>query len=520
MRALRSAPVQFAVVAAVVLLLTIGGMLGGYIGAVTGLVFGVLLAVVPWRGQPAWSWAGLRLRRNRAIALTEPVTVANDRVGGGVRYQDGVAVVAVQILGKPYTPTIFTGSAATLAENTLDVADLQELLHHSLDLAVESMSVVSAGARRRSTGDYARVYDTMIGPPPYAGQRETWLIARIRSFENANALRWRLTAGTAAVAAAQRMSAALRMRGIRARVATSTDIVELERRLAQSALEPGHQQWGSLRGDGGWLTTYAYDPSDITSEVLGQVWSMPADGVIQNITLFADRTATATATIRTAQPLPAAPSVLLHPLPGEQAAAVATNLCGPMPRLRGVRRGPAPASLSIPIGPSGVLLGKVRAGDRLMLPLGDPGDSTRVHIAADDHLTKRIVIRAAAAGDRITVHSRNVHRWASVRMPDIAVTDRPRPAPGTTVSVTDGPMAPAPRPHTVISVGRPGEPHRGHADIVIAQVGPAMVEVTVGDRVFSVEMELFRAENRYVTSESMSMMSGAEFADEGRGPRR
>ncbi len=193
---------------------------------------------------------------------------------------------------------------------------------------------------------------------------------------------------------------------------------------------------------------------------------------------------------------------------------MANNLCLPLQPVRGLRRGPAPDRLTIPVGPSGVLLGKVGAGDRLMLPLSDPGEFTRVHIAAEDHLTKRIVIRTAAAGDRITVHSRNTHRWGSVRTADIAVTDRPRPAPGTTVSVVDGPMSPVPRPHTVISVGLPGEPHRGHADIVITQIGPAMVEVTAGGRVFDVEIELFRAENRYVTSESMSMMSSAGFADE------
>jgi hypothetical protein len=226
--------------------------------------------------------------------------------------------------------------------------------------------------------------------------------------------------------------------------------------------------------------------------------------------------ATATVTLRTAQPLPASPSVLLHPLPGEQTAALANSMCVPFQWLRGVKRGAAPETLTLPVGPSGVLLGKVGAGDRLMLPLSDPGEFTRVHIAAEDHLTKRIVIRAAATGERITLHSRNSHRWGSVRTADIAVTDRPRPAPGTTVSVVDGPVAPAPRPHTVISVGQPGEPHRGHADIVITQIGPAMVEVTAGDRVFNVEIELFRAENRYVASESMSMMSSAEFADERR----
>ena len=425
-------------------------------------------------------------------------------------------MVAVQILGKPYTPTVLTGSASAHDRNAIDVTDLFAMMDQSLGLSIDSVSVVAAGARRRSTGDYPPVYDTMIGSPPYAGQRETWLIARITSFENADALDLRPTAGTAAIAVAQRMSAALRVRGIRARVATTTDIVELERRLGLPALSAGRRHWGSVRGEGGWLTTYGYRTADVRSEVLAQAWSIPADFVIQNITLFPDETVTASLTVRTAQSPPAPPAVVLQTLPGEQATALAANLCVPTRQLRGIQCGTAPSTLTIPVGPSGVLLGKVGSGDRLLLPLSDPGEFTRVHIAAEEHIAKRIVIRTAAAGDRITVHTRSIARWASVRMPDIAVTDQPRPAAGTTVSVVDGPLVPSPRPHTVISVGRPGEPHRGHADIVITQIEPAMVEVSVAGRAVNVEVELFRAENRYVSSEPMTLMSQSRFADERR----
>ena len=85
-----------------------------------------------------------------------------------------------------------------------------------------------------------------------------------------------------------------------------------------------------------------------------------------------------------------------------------------------------------------MLLGKVDAGNRLMLPLDDPGEFSRVHIAAQDALAKRIVVRLAGAGERITVHTRDQQRWASVRMPDIAVGSQVRPMAGTTVSVVDG----------------------------------------------------------------------------------
>jgi hypothetical protein len=372
-------------------------------------------------------------------------------------------------------------------------------------LTIDSLSVVTTGARRRSTGDYPRVYDTLIGTPPYAGQRETWLIMRIAAVPNAEALQWRTSVGTATLAAGQRISAAMRQQGIRARVATATDIVELERRLGQSALSAQHQRWSTARGDVGWLTTYGYRPSDITAENLAHAWSLRADGIIQNVTLFGDGTAMATVTVRSAQPPTAPPSVMLRQLPGEQAQGIAANLCGPMPALRGVRRSALTGPLVVPIGASGVLLGKVGAGNRLMLPLDDPGEFSRVHIAAEDSLAKRIVVRMAGAGERITVHTRDLQRWASVRMPDIAVDNRVRPVSGTTVSVVDGTITLAPRPNTLISVGEPGEPDRGSADVLITQIGPATVEVTAAGQTHTVEVELFRAENRYVSSEPTTL---------------
>lgn len=493
------------VIVAVAVLALAGWTLGGIIGAAAGAVLGLLLGVVRWWRQPLWSWFVLYRRRRQPIVLTEPVTVANDRTGGGVRYQDGVAVVAVQLLGKAHTPTLFTGSTSTETDNILDIAELIPLLHQSLDLTIESLSVVTAGARRRNTGDYPRVYDTLIGTPPYAGQRETWLIARLSVLGNAAALQWRSTAGTAALAAAQRIGSAMRCRGIRARVATATDIVEMERRLGVSALQPTNRRWRAVRSDAGWLVTYRYQPGDLSAETLAQAWSLQADGIIQNITLFPDGSSTATVTVRSAQPPTTPPSVILKTLPGEQAAAMAANLCGPTPVLRGLRHGPLPPSLTIPIGASGVLLGKVSGGNRILLPLADPGEFSRVHIAAEDGIAKRIIVRAVGAGDRVTVHTRDVHRWLSLRMPDIAITDRARPMTGTTVSVVDGSVSPTPRPNTVISVGDPREPYRGSADVVITQVGPATVEVNAAGRVHSVEVELFRAENRYVSTEPTTM---------------
>lgn len=495
-----TAGVRLTVIVCTGIVAAIGWGLGGIAGGAGAFVIAVTAGVMRWRGRPSWSWLVLWARRHRPMVLRDPVTVANDRAGGGVRYQDGVAAVAVQVLGRSHAPTLFTGSTSTQTANTLDIAALVPLLRQSLGLAIESVSVVSAGARRRATGDYPRVYDTLLGTPPYAGRRETWLMVRVAALDNLEALRWRTSAGAAALAAAQRIGAALRQRGVRAKVATATDVVALERRLGAAGLNTGRRRWRSLRGDTGWLTTYCYRADEITTERLAQTWAMPVDHIVQNVTIFGDGAAAATVTVETPQPPTAPPSVVLQPLPGQQAHALVANLCGPRPALTGVERRAPAGPLVIPVGGSGVLLGKTGDGDRLLLPLDDPGELTRIHLAAEDSLAKRIIVRLAAAGEHLTVHTRDRRRWDSVRMPGIVITDRARSAAGTTVGVTDGTVTPAPRPNTVITVAEPSVPPSGATEVTIVQTGPATVQVVTDGEAHVVEIELFRAESRYTAT--------------------
>jgi len=104
-----TAATKLTIIVGIFIIVTFGWAVDGYGGAAAGLVIGTAIGVVHWRGQPLWSWLISWLWRRRPIKWSEPLTVANDRAGGGVRYQDGVAVAAVQLLGKPHTPTLFIG---------------------------------------------------------------------------------------------------------------------------------------------------------------------------------------------------------------------------------------------------------------------------------------------------------------------------------------------------------------------------------------------------------------------------
>ncbi len=187
-----------------------------------------------------------------------------------------------------------------------------------------------------------------------------------------------------------------------------------------------------------------------------------------------------------------------------------------------------PAHLLTEIGPSGVLVGKLSNGDRLMIPVTDAGELSpglrgrRRRDCQTDRDPHR------GAGERVCVHTRDKTRWASVRMPTVSVVGTSRPAPRTTVSVVeyvartkrggtgaaegggvDIAISPAPRPATVITVAPGGttlpEGQRHAFEVTIEQVSGAMVKVVAAGQNWLVEMDLFRAENRYVSLEPVVM---------------
>lgn len=298
-------------VGAVFVLALVSWALGGYVGAVTAVVVGIAVVFVRWKGQPAWSWALLMHCGRRPIRWDSPITVANNRSGGGVRVHDGTAVAAVQLLGRAHRATTVTGSMTVETDNVIDLVALVPMLRHALGLKLESISAVTVGSRHSTVGDYPRVYDAEIGTPPYAGRRETWLIVRLPVIGNAQALQWRASVGAAAVSVAQRITGALRCQGLRAKVATATDLIELDRRLGSDAVAGHTQRWGAIRGEAGWMTTYAYPAKEISSRILAQAWTLRADEVIQNVTVFPDATCTVTVTVCTPTPAPAPPRTVL-----------------------------------------------------------------------------------------------------------------------------------------------------------------------------------------------------------------
>ena len=119
-------------------------------------------------GQPLWSWAG------HSLSEIGPSPGFHRTHHGGERslrrrcaLQDGVCRGGCPGLRQAYARRSSARRRRPMTERDRPRRPLRDD-RPDLGLSIDSMSVVSAGARRRSTGDYAPVYDTMIGSPPYA----------------------------------------------------------------------------------------------------------------------------------------------------------------------------------------------------------------------------------------------------------------------------------------------------------------------------------------------------------------
>lgn len=513
----RQPPLTGGLVAALTVAVTVmWGVLGPVWGGVCGAIV-VAAYVVPLGAgrRSVYRWLQVyRSHRRRRWEPAAPVTAINDRQPAGVRYQDGVAVATVRLLGKYLAPTRLTGAATSQTDNVLRTEDLAVLLHQQLGLRLASVSVIIHGARMRAEGDFARICDTFIGPPPYAGQREAWLILRIdTAMDNLDALRVRRKLDEVAVAAAQRAVNVLRTNGIRAEVASETDMLSLDDKLGGAAsLESSRRHWLGVRAERGWLSSFYYPPQHINDADLGVVWERRYDAVTQNITLFPDGRCTATVTLRQPQIVTPPPSVVLTSMPGEQAAAVAANRALPT-ELVGAPAAVAagPPRLALPIGNSGVLIGSLPDGQRLIMPFTDPATQLRINIDADAAVYKRLLLRAAAAGERVTVHTTDPSRWQAMAMPGLIITGEAKPAAGTTISVMDTTIMPTPAPATIITLTG------GGADAHVRIVQPdssRRLTITVVDpdlhsdpalacppRSWRVDMEFFAVENPYLDTE-------------------
>jgi type VII secretion protein EccE len=278
-------------------------------------------------------------------------------------------------------------------------------------------------------------------------------------------------------------------------------------RTTHAAVDVG---WSSINTAPGYVSSYYFSPEDITTDSFNQMWALPSDDIVHVLMLrkHGDHVV-ASALVRTNDPRPPEqpPTLFLNTMPGAQYAAALRAAPTSAPRLP-LPAAPLPADLQIPVGATGVLIGaalrddkhgdpEVRRDDLVMLALTDPQRSTRITMATSDFYVRQVLIRAAAAGERIAIYSRDPERWYSVSQPNIAVVEHNRHAEFVpTIIVND--RTPLPPPiglsSTVITVGStPDSP----PDIAFEQYSPTAVRITAGPRTLDIGIVEFRQEQTW-----------------------
>ena len=531
--------------------------------AIAGGAFVLMVVTVYRRNLPGWVAATVRWRSHRrgGTEAAAAVDIAQGEIICGVRVDSYEAVTMVRVTGRPYAPTFLRGSTVSLTTNVLPLRVLTELLDQPGGLKLAGIDVVSSGQRvRRATG-YPPLYSTLLADRPAAGRRDTSLIVRLDLANSVPALSYRRSIGAAAAAATERIVNALLQQGIRAAALTAAELDlaldELSEGLATAPQRPAPEQdsdvddrvpalagahasaghgprggavapgrapvdvgWRSVNAHPGHLTSYYFSPEDITAATLQQMWALRTDHVVQ-VTSFSKRRGEwadgggpvmISATVRTNDPQrpQQPPTLFLNTLPGDQYAAALRAAPTARPRLR-LSEGPLllPEMLTIPIGPTGILVGAALHDDRhtrptlqrddmIMWSLTDPQRSTRIVMDTSDFYVRQLMVRAAAVGERIAIYSNEPQRWLPLSGPNIAVVERRRALDFVpSIIVNDRPVAlpSAGLSATVITLGRAdGGPA---PDIRFVQTSSSTVRITSGPYDLEVAIVAFRQEQAW-----------------------
>lgn len=174
----------------------------------------------------------------------------------------------------------------------------------------------------------------------------------------------------------------------------------------------------------------------------------------------------------TAEPLTHPPLLALKPASGQAFSALAASL--PLGnRAVELALSPRPLdgrdALQVPVGPSGFLLGMTVTGVPLLGQFTDAVRFTRVGIHADDEVVVQLVLRAAATGATVLVHTDRPQVWEPVCGDRITLAGAEKTRIPTIV-VYDGEDTQSP----VISGGE-----RGHAAVALGATPPANADVVI-----------------------------------------
>jgi type VII secretion protein EccE len=344
-----------------------------------------LAAVLTIRGRRITGWvaavfAWRRRHRNVPARPSEPAVGATVMPGDhvAVRWQDGYLVSAIELVPRPFTPTVIVNGEA-FTDDVVDTRLVERLVAaHCPDLEAD---VVSAGYRtgRTAPASLVALYEQVVGPYPAPANRRTWIVVRADP-EHTRKSSQRRESGVAGlaryiVASVTRVADQLASNGIDARPIRSFDDLD---HATEISFE--RETWSSIKGRSTFTAAYsAPGGPDVW-------WSARADHTITRVRIRPGEAPTTTVLLTTLAN-PSTPRGFSCLFGGQRAALL----------------GVSPVNdrhYELPVGSAGVLVGET--ADRY--PVYMPFDDTDVSInLGDARLFTQFVVRSAAAGAVVTL---------------------------------------------------------------------------------------------------------------------
>lgn len=424
------------IVVAVGIVVALGLDRPGWQGAVAGLVMALLL-VSPLAGGTTLPralglrWGFLRNRRRRTgknapgPLPTEPFDVPTpDGLQIGFRWNGTTLLSLLKIDENPRALTVLE-PGVTVSGEMVPVQALLDCLRQ-FDIALESIDIISQGARSAGHTDVAAVYDSVLGPLPAIAQRTVWIAVRFNPSRCAEAVRRRggdrdgiLRAATTAT---RRVANRLAEAGLQPQFLSASGIAAATNQLSDGvSLGTVEETWEDCREGQFRLSSFAVQPDMLTTAGLGLLWTVPSYSTTVCLSLreaAEDDLVQVRGLVRFDSDV-RVPTQLrgLIPLHGRQFSALAATL--PIPALPGARqiehwasglRTDALDELALPASGCGQVIGADQEGRAVALPLFGP-QIRRVEIAGTLHLAQQVVLRSLALGARVLVHTRRPAFW-------------------------------------------------------------------------------------------------------------
>jgi type VII secretion protein EccE len=405
--------------------LSMAGWHGGALGAASACVF-----LVRFHGKTLPQWTALRANyvwgsrnRTRTAPLAEPLEAEmSDGSQIGFRWDGKTLLSLLSIEENPQAMTVLE-PGMTVSGDMLSIQLIADCLQQ-FDIALDSIDVISHGARSHGHSPIAAVYDAVLGPLPAIAQRSVWIALRFDPALCADAVRrhggGREGVLRTATTATRRVAYRLIEAGLRPRVMTSSELAQATNQLSDGVnLHNVDETWLTCKQGHFQLRSFLVTSTMLTTRGLGLLWTIPSYSTTLCISLRRNRS-NDLVKVRGLARFDSYGHTRIHlpglaDLPGQQFSALASMLPAPQPRRPAGRwaygRGEKPLqNLAVPASGCGQVIGADQEGRAVALPLFGP-HIQQVEVCGRLHLAQQVLLRSLALGARVRVHTNRPGAW-------------------------------------------------------------------------------------------------------------